>query len=111
MPFDITACTVLRHYTNNPPRTEDVWYGPWIDILTTPFPSSQGYVVTPRHRVAEDSQAYFPDFYIEVAMITMSAPALTFRTVLIVKIKNSQRWESGNNALIRQIRFQHGCGL
>ena len=35
MPFDITTRTLLEYYTNNPPRTEDVWYGPWNTILTT----------------------------------------------------------------------------
>ena len=35
MRFDITARTLLEYYTNNPPRTEDVWYGPWNTILTT----------------------------------------------------------------------------
>lgn len=55
-------------------------------ILTTLFPSSQGYVVTPLRRVAADSQ--IPDFLIEVAMMSIPPPIL--RTGLIVEIKNSQ---------------------
>jgi len=35
MSFDITARTLLQYYTDHPPRTEDVWYGPWNAILTT----------------------------------------------------------------------------
>jgi len=104
MPFDVTTRILLEHYTNVPPRTEDVWYGPWITILTTLFPSSEGYVVSPQRRVVEDSQTHIPDFLIEVAMLS-TAPVI-LRTVLIVKIKNSQHWESGQDALTRQIKLQ-----
>ena len=101
MSFDITTRTLLQYYTDHPPRTEDVWYGPWNAILTTLFPSIQGYVITPQRRIVEDSQARF---LIEVAKI--STPPLTLRTVLIVEIKNSQHWESGRDTLIRQIGLQ-----
>ncbi|SJL14563.1 uncharacterized protein ARMOST_18026 [Armillaria ostoyae] len=93
MPFDITTRTVLEYYTAHPPRTEDVWYGPWTTILTTLFPSSQGYLVTPQRRLPDDSDSHIPDFVIEV--VKLSTPPLTFRTVLIVKVKNSQHWEAG----------------
>ena len=39
------------------------------------------------------------------ALQATSTPTSTFITVFIVKIKNSQRRELGNNALIRQIRL------
>ena len=104
MPFDLTTRTLLEHYTANPPRTEDVWYGPWISILTTLFPPAQGYFVTPQRRVAEDSQVHIPDLLIEVAKI--SSPPLILRTVLIVKVRNSQHWESGKDVLMRRIKLQ-----
>jgi hypothetical protein len=44
-----------------------------------------------------------PDFVIEV--VKLSAP-LTFRTVLIVKVKNSQHWQSGIETLDRQLNRQ-----
>ena len=100
MPFDITTRTLLQYYTDNPPRTQDVWYGPWNTILTTLFPPSQGYVVTPQRRIAER----IPDFLFEVAKI--STPPLILRTVLIVKFKNSPLWESGKGALMREIELQ-----
>jgi hypothetical protein len=104
MSFDITTRAVLEKYTNYPPRTEDAWYGLWNTILTTLFPSNQGYVVTPQRRAAEGSQIGWPGFLIEVAKL--SAPPVTLRTVLIIQIKNSQNWELGDGALMRQIRIQ-----
>ena len=98
MPFDIPARTLPELYTNHPPRTENVWYGPWNTILATLFPSIQGYVVTPQLCVAEDSRKYI---LIEVAKI--STPTLTLRTVLIVQVKNPQHWESDKGALVRHI--------
>jgi len=66
MPFDIVTRTVLEYYTTNPPATEDVWYGPWNTILTTLFPSAQGYIVTPQRRLPDGPQNHIPDFIIEV---------------------------------------------
>jgi hypothetical protein len=75
MPFDAITRTVLEYYTAHPPATEDVWYGPWTTILTT------------------------PDLVIEV--VKLSTAPLAFRIVLIVEIKNSQPWQSGIQALQR----------
>ncbi|OBZ67868.1 hypothetical protein A0H81_12277 [Grifola frondosa] len=101
MPFDIIVRTVLEHYTAYPPTTEDAWYGPWTTILVTLFPSIEGYVVTPQHRVPE---SHTPDLVLEVVKLSFSP--LSFRTVLIVKIRNTQHWESGIVALQRQIARQ-----
>jgi hypothetical protein len=64
--FDAVTRTVLQHYTANPPATEDSWYGPWNTILTTLFPSSQGYIVTPQRRILGSWERNEPDFVIEV---------------------------------------------
>ncbi|KAG8954845.1 hypothetical protein FRC04_010328 [Tulasnella sp. 424] len=104
MPFDLVTRTVLQHYTEHPPATEDVWYGPWTAILTTLFPVTQSYLVTPQRRIPEGSESHIPDFVIEVVQLT--TPPVTFRTVLIVKVKNSQHWTSGILALERQINCQ-----
>ena len=104
MVFDLVIRTVLQHYTENPPATEDVWYGPWTSILTTLFPVTQGYLVTPQRRIPEDSKSHIPDFVLEVVRLT--TPPVTFRTVLVVKVKNSQHWRSGIPALECQINRQ-----
>ncbi len=57
----------------------------WITILTTLFPSAQGYIVTLQRRLPDDPECHIPDFIIEV--VKLSAAPLTFGTVLIVKIK------------------------
>jgi hypothetical protein len=104
MPFDVITRTVLEHYTVHPPATEDVWYGPWTTILTTLFPSTQGYIVTPQRRLPDDPESYIPDLIIEVVKLIPSP--LTFRTVLVVKVKNTQHWQSGIPALERQLNRQ-----
>ncbi|KAF8338465.1 hypothetical protein F5887DRAFT_1077804 [Amanita rubescens] len=104
MPFDAVTCAVLEHFTTNPPAAEDAWYGPWITILTTLFPTIQGYIVTPQRRLPDDPQSHIPDLVIEVEK--MATAPLIFRTVLIVKIKNSQHWEDGIPALERQLNRQ-----
>jgi len=105
MPFDITTRTLLEYYTNHPPRTVDIWYGPWNTILTTLFPSSKGYVVIPQRHKAEISQINKFDSFLEVAKL--STPPVTLRTVLIVEFKNSQYWDStGKDALMKQVKIQ-----
>jgi hypothetical protein len=104
MPFDIITRTVLEYYTAHPPATKDVWYGPWTTILTTLFPSTQGYLVAPQRRPPDDSESHIPDFIIEV--VKLSTPPLTFRCVLIVEVKNSQHWQTGIGALERQLNRQ-----
>jgi len=104
MPFDITTRSVLEYYTAHPPPTEDAWYGPWTTILTTLFPSTQGYVITPQRRIPDDSESHIPDFVIKV--VKLSTPPLTFRTVLIVEVKNTQHWPNGIGSFERQINRQ-----
>jgi len=105
MPFDIMTRAVLEYYTAHPPATEDAWYGPWTTILTTLFPSSQGYLVTPQRRLPDDTQSDFRDLIIEVVKLSMSP--LTFRrSVLIVKVRNTQHWQSGIGGLERQLNRQ-----
>ncbi|KAH9981113.1 hypothetical protein BGW80DRAFT_309315 [Lactifluus volemus] len=71
MPFDIVTRTVLEYYTTNHPATEYVWYGPW----NNPFPSAQGYIVTPQRRLPDDPESHIPDFIIEVVkMSTAHSP-------------------------------------
>ncbi len=105
MALDAIIRAVLEHYTAQPPRTEDAWYGPWNYILTVLFPAAQGYIVTPQHRLPRvDDQSLIQDFVIEVVKLSM--PPLTFRTVLIVEIKNTQHWQSGIQRLQDQIDLQ-----
>ena len=104
MSFDVVTRTVLEYYTMHPPATKDVWYGPWNTILTSLFPSTEGYIVTPQRHPPDDSDSHIPDFIIQV--VKLSTAPLIFRTVLIVEIKNSQRWESGIPALVRQLNRQ-----
>ncbi|KAJ7803568.1 hypothetical protein B0H14DRAFT_2887395 [Mycena olivaceomarginata] len=105
MPFSQSTIAVLQHYTANPPSTEDKWYGPWTSILKALFRDEDNYIVTPQQRIPEDSESHIPDFVIEVVKMTQATP-LTFRTVLIVEIKNSQHWPNGRAALDRQISRQ-----
>jgi len=86
--FDPILRTVLEHYATTRPSTEDHWYGPWISILTTLFPTSQGYLILPQRRITEDSQSPIHDFVIEVAKLATSPFQL--RTVLVVKARNNQ---------------------
>lgn len=105
MPLDLVTRTVLEHYTKNPPATEDVWYGPWIAILTSLFPVTQGYLITPRHRIPDDGgEGRLPDLVLEVVRLT--TPPFALRTVLIVKVRNSQHWRTGIPALERQLTGQ-----
>ena len=104
MPLDAITRTILEHYTAQPPRTEDAWYGPWTTILTSLFPTTHGYLVTPQQRLPNDDQSHIPDFIIEVVKISTSPLAL--RTVLIVEIKNTQHWPNRIQALKRQLGRQ-----
>lgn len=79
-------------------------YGPWNSMLTVLFPDDQGFIITPQRRIPEDSQSHIPDFVIEVVKLT--SPPLTFRTVLIVEIKNSQHWPGRITSLDNQISRQ-----
>jgi len=68
------------------------------------FPTTQGYLVTPQQHVQAEDQYHISDFIIEV--IKLSAPPLTFRTVLIVEFKTTQHWPSGIEALKRLLARQ-----
>jgi hypothetical protein len=104
MLFDAITCTILEHLTAEPPLTEDAWYGPWNTILMGLFPSSQGYIVTPQQCLPSEDQTHIPDFIIEV--IKLSTTPLTFRTVLINEIKNTQHWPGGIQSLKHQLARQ-----
>jgi len=104
MAFDEVTRAVLEHYTDHPPRSEDAWYGPWTSILTTLFPSARGYIVTPQQRLPLETRRHIPDFFIEV--VKLSTAPLTFRTVLIIEMKNTQYWQSGIQRLQDQINEQ-----
>ncbi|KAJ7791905.1 hypothetical protein B0H14DRAFT_2624558 [Mycena olivaceomarginata] len=92
MPFSTSTVTVLKHFTAHPPATEDKWYGPWNSILKALFRDEDNYIVTPQQRIPDDSESHIPDFVSEVVKMTPAAgnTDVTFRTVLIVEIKNSQ---------------------
>ncbi|KAG9009493.1 hypothetical protein FRB94_014225 [Tulasnella sp. JGI-2019a] len=77
---------------------------PWTAILTTLFPVTQGYIVTPQRRILENSESHIPDLVIEV--IRLTTPPVIFRTVLILKVENSQHWTSGIPVLEHQINRQ-----
>jgi hypothetical protein len=102
MGFDVLTRTLLENYSIRAPHFVDVWYGPWNTILTTLFPTSQGYVVTPRRRVEDVSTLQIPDLIIEVTKVAL--PSLTPRAVLIFEMKNSQHWDHGVEALMQKIR-------
>jgi hypothetical protein len=105
MPLEVITRTLLEYYTAHPPAaTEDVWYSPWITILTTLFPDTQGYMVTPQRRLPDNPKSHIPDLIIKVVKVSM--PPITLRTVLIVEIKNSQHWQSGIGAQERQLGQQ-----
>jgi len=105
MILDGIVRAVLEKYTAEPPDTEDFWYAPWNHILMTLFPAARGYLVRPQHRLPlVDNHHHTPAFVIEV--VKMSTPPLTFRTVLIVEIKNTYHWPSGIQRLQDQINDQ-----
>ena len=55
-------------------------------------------------RLPDDPETHIPDFIIEV--VKLSTGPLTFRTVLILKIKNSQHWQSRIQAIQLQLDRQ-----
>ncbi|KAL0955344.1 hypothetical protein HGRIS_001593 [Hohenbuehelia grisea] len=107
MPLPQITYSILEHFTNHQPATEDAWYGPWNTILTMLFPAADGFVVTPQRRIPGDNESTIPDFVIEVVKTIIGPPpSVTFRTVLIVEVKNSQHWPFGIPALDRQLSRQ-----
>ncbi|KAI5986885.1 hypothetical protein EDD15DRAFT_1522212 [Pisolithus albus] len=100
MPLDVLTRTLLENFTAQPPHVESAWYGPWTTILTTLFPASQGYIVTPQQRFPGEDR----DFIIEVTKL--STPPVTLRTVLIIGINNTQHWPSGIQNLRHQLETQ-----
>jgi hypothetical protein len=104
-PLDLNTCTILEYYTEHPPATVDGWYGPWNTILTNFFPSYRGYIVTPQRRAPHEVDGQSSDFIMAVVKLS-TRPTVTFRTVLILEIKNTQHWESGIPTLQRQLGLQ-----
>jgi hypothetical protein len=75
--------------------------GPWNSILTTLFHPTQGYIVTPR--LVENPRIQISDLIVEVEKVI--APT-EVRTVLLVKVEDSQHWDHGKEAIIQQIGHQ-----
>src|SRR6266702_5356869 len=97
--FDTIICTLLQRYTANPPSNKSSWYAPWNSILSSLFPASQGYLVSPQRRTNPNS-----DLTIEVLKLITLSPSLQLRTVLIVRFKNSQDWQAGIPSLEEQMK-------
>ena len=105
MPFPTLTRQVLQHYsTHTTAPIESVWYGPWNTILTTLFPASDGFQVTPQRKFVDedDHESTIPDFIIEVSRVTERG-GLNFQLVLVVAIKNSQHWPDGVERLFMQL--------
>ena len=95
MPLPALTRQVLEYYTTNTAPMESVWYGPWTTILTTLFPATDGFQVTPQRKLDEDdNESTIPDYIIEVSKATEPG-RLNFQVVLIVEVKNSQHWPDG----------------
>ena len=64
MPFPALTRQVLEYYTAHQPPTESVWYGPWTTILTTLFPATDGFVVTPQLQIIDkdNDESTIPNF-------------------------------------------------
>ena len=106
MPFDEVTCKLLAHYTAHPPSTVDQWYGPWNTILTTLFPPTAGYVVTPQRKdyIEHSALSHIPDFILEVTKV--DELNLNMRVVLIFEVKNSQHSLNTIDQLFRQLDRQ-----
>jgi hypothetical protein len=59
------------------------------------FPTTQGYIVTPKRRLPDDPGSHFHVFIIGEVV-----------TVLVLKIRNSHHWQSGIQVLERQLNRQ-----
>lgn len=101
-----TLC-LLRELTRAPPPTEDAWYTAWTALLTSLFPSAQGYFVSPTRRLLSrgSPQSCIPDFYVEVRRWDGQRLG-EGRIVLVIEIKKTNAWQSGIPALLRQLDYQ-----
>jgi hypothetical protein len=104
MPLPSLTCQVLQYYTTHTAPMESVWYGPWIAILTTLFPATDGFLVTPQRKLVDEDESTIPDYIIEVSSVTDTV-GLNFhrQVVLILEVKNSQHWPDGIERLFLQI--------
>ena len=101
MPLPDLTRHILEH-TIHQPRTERVWYGPWSSILTTLFPSTEGFLVAPNQKFIEEDEN---EFTISFEVSKRVQPGdLKLQIVLIVEIKNSHQWPGGAERLFAQIR-------
>lgn len=86
----------------------NVWNGPWTAILASLFPSSHDYMVNPRGG-KPISGSLIPDYIFEVAKAiyapesSESNPIFSFRTVLIVEVKDPKYWDHGKEAILQQL--------
>ena len=85
------------------PSSESMWYGPWIGILTSLFPTSDGFFVTPQ-KVILSRARQIPDFVMEVTRV--KTPSNVVQAVLIVEIKNTLLWPSVIPRLDEHLRQQ-----
>jgi len=63
MPLPTLTRQVLEYYTAITAPMESVWYGPWTTILTTLFPATNGFQVTPQCKLLDedDNESTIPD--------------------------------------------------
>ncbi|KAI0293983.1 hypothetical protein BC826DRAFT_1013580, partial [Russula brevipes] len=108
MSFPPLTCKILQEYSTHPPENQDLWLGPWMTILTTLFPPTDDYIVSPQIKTYIERGAVggLPDLVIEVAKYTSQPFAL--RTILIVEIKNAQHWPDGVDHMLRRIDIDTG---
>lgn len=88
--------------TRSNPENESRWYGPWIALLGQVFPPAQGYIVRPQMTSADSvGLEHKLDFVLELVKIV--SPPFEARTVLIVEIKNTNRWPKDINRVDQQL--------
>lgn len=103
MGFDKTTCAVLDYYTNkHAPYVPEGYYGPWIAILTSLFPPSNGYIVYPYLCSYNTGERQEPELTFRVAIIR-NDPKYAQRTVLLVQSRARYRWPDGKEAFERLI--------
>jgi hypothetical protein len=54
--LDASTLHVLQLFTNSPLLRENLWYGPWLQILIQLFPPAQGYMIFPQHHIRDDDE-------------------------------------------------------
>jgi len=87
--------------------SHDSWQGTRFIVLTKPSSVPElGKLNSNLYYKSGHVQSHIPQFIIEVVKLSTPPLPLTFRTVLIVVIKNMQHWPGGVEALRRQLKRQ-----